>query len=394
VGKQESSLQITGIKSDGEKLTIAGFNTAMSSFSVATNKLSVSVPVDGKLAIDVSDIRYSPATGDSLATWSVTLDSLSARNVAITTKRNDSIKNDILLQSLDAENLIWNSGEKLGFNGMLAKSKNFRVNNGTVYMVNAKNDVRIKSLAYDNSQQRLSLDSFSVKPVMDRDSFNRMNSWQRIILSLLQGKPRWKVLTRNCILRIRSFMQERYNHRGPYYICIRIKGCPSRMATYRDLPVNRIRQWKKKIQIDSIYLLNADITYEELNDKTNMIGIVQFKRMNALVEGIKTFNYNPTDSFRIRATTWFMDSAYLRFRFSESYEDTLHAFLMHLRLSPFNMPALNPLLGPLVSLNIKNGWMDTMHMSAIGREYVSYGKMRMYYSGLTAQYLNKGNARG
>ena len=36
--------------------------------------------------------------------------------------------------------------------------------------------------------------------------------------------------------------------------------------------------------------------------------------------------------------------------------------------------------------------MDTMHMSAIGREYVSYGKMRMYYKGLTAQYLNKGNA--
>jgi hypothetical protein len=45
-----------------------------------------------------------------------------------------------------------------------------------------------------------------------------------------------------------------------------------------------------------------------------------------------------------------------------------------------------------VSAKIVKGRIDTIHLNAIGREYVAHGKVIMYYKDLKAQYLNKGKS--
>jgi hypothetical protein len=171
------------------------------------------------------------------------------------------------------------------------------------------------------------------------------------------------------------------------------KRLPSQAGSgYKPLPTGLLQQISKKIKVDSIRLNTATITYEEVNDKTGMLGRVHFSNTDALAFGIKTFDYNPTDSLRLSVISRFMESSNLRVSFNESYLDTLHGFLMKVRLSPFNMTALNPILVSLVSVKINKGSLDTLHMNAIGREYIAYGKMKLYYHDLNAGYLNKGDA--
>jgi hypothetical protein len=61
-------------------------------------------------------------------------------------------------------------------------------------------------------------------------------------------------------------------------------------------------------------------------------------------------------------------------------------------VSSLNLTALNPILRPFASAELKSGYLDTIRMSAIGRKYVAYGIMKMYYYDLNAQLLSKGDS--
>jgi hypothetical protein len=171
------------------------------------------------------------------------------------------------------------------------------------------------------------------------------------------------------------------------------KRLPFKEGIIKLLPTAMLQQVKKKIQVDSLALKDAYISYEEMNDKTLKTGLVFFHHTDALVRGIKTSGYNGNDSLRLSASSWFLDSAYLKMRFNQSYADSLHGFLFSLRMKSFHMPSLNPVLVPLASAKILEGQLDTLSMNAIGREFVSHGKMKMYYRDLKIQYLDKGEER-
>jgi hypothetical protein len=77
----------------------------------------------------------------------------------------------------------------------------------------------------------------------------------------------------------------------------------------------------------------------------------------------------------------------------QAYLDTQHTFNFAFRMSPFDMQRLNPILAPLMSAKIRRGQLDTMRVNAFGHEYLAHGKMKMYYRGLRATYLNQGDER-
>jgi hypothetical protein len=61
-------------------------------------------------------------------------------------------------------------------------------------------------------------------------------------------------------------------------------------------------------------------------------------------------------------------------------------------VSSFNLTALNPILLPFASAELKSGYLDTIRMSVIGRKYVAFGVMKMYYSKLNAQLVKQGDS--
>ena len=60
-------------------------------------------------------------------------------------------------------------------------------------------------------------------------------------------------------------------------------------------------------------------------------------------------------------------------------------------MKPGSLLYLNPVLGPLASVKLQSGWLDTLSMRAVGKEYLSLGEMRMYYHGMKIQFLRNGS---
>jgi hypothetical protein len=170
----------------------------------------------------------------------------------------------------------------------------------------------------------------------------------------------------------------------------RDKRPPFRKGVIKPLPVNLVKQLGLKLRVDSVFLHNGKVRYEELSDKTGQTGIISIDQLNASLTGIKSHDHHYTDSLRLHADAYMMDSIRVNLRLHESYTDPLAAFIMTLRVSPASLTALNKALEPLAGVKIRSGQLDSLTLKAIGREYLSYGEMRMMYRKLNVQFLKAG----
>ncbi len=392
VNEHKSEWLFDDISTDSNRISVGAIHSSLQGISASTKNLHLKVEGEGKLQVDAGAIRYIPAAEGRDASWSAHINGISAYRIKMATNRNDTIQNNISVNSFRLENLGLKSGEKKSVHELLKNNSMLLISNGDIAVTSANSNLMVNGLQYDHSAKKLSFDTFSVQPVADRENFMKSKTWQTDYLLFNTGKTEFsgmdpELLFTDSILYVRNI--ESKNARLSVY---KDKRLPFDFSKIKPLPVVMIGNIRKKVKIDSIRLVNTDITYEEFNEKTEMLGSVHFNRSQVLIEGIKNVDIKPTDSLRLSATTWLMDSAYIRLRFTESYTDTLHGFLFAVRMRPFNLSHLNPMLEPLVSAKIKSGRVDTIHMNSIGREYVAHGKMKMYYRGLKAQYLNKGDS--
>lgn len=108
--------------------------------------------------------------------------------------------------------------------------------------------------------------------------------------------------------------------------------------------------------------------------------------------GVRTFDPLPSDSLKFNIYARLLDTADLRLKYKQSYTDSLSGFNLKLIVNSVNLTALNPMLRPFASAGLKSGNLDTIRMSVIGRKYVAFGVMKMYYDDLNAVYLNNGDS--
>ena len=64
---------------------------------------------------------------------------------------------------------------------------------------------------------------------------------------------------------------------------------------------------------------------------------------------------------------------------------------MSLRIKPTDPAILHPVLIPLSSVKLQSGYLDTISMRVIGKEYLAYGEMKMYYHDLKIKFLKNGS---
>jgi hypothetical protein len=112
--------------------------------------------------------------------------------------------------------------------------------------------------------------------------------------------------------------------------------------------------------------------------------------MKAKIFTVSNYNLQQNDSFRLEAQARLMDSVSIKLKLKESYTDTLAGFLLSATAKPADARILNPVLIPLVSAKLESGFLDTLSMQVVGKEYVSMGEMQMYYHDLRIKLLDKG----
>jgi hypothetical protein len=71
---------------------------------------------------------------------------------------------------------------------MLNNSPEFALTKGNISISSDKTLMSINGIEYDHLNHRFSLDSFSVKPVLDRDSFMKTKVWETDYMEFKTGK--------------------------------------------------------------------------------------------------------------------------------------------------------------------------------------------------------------
>jgi hypothetical protein len=345
---------------------------------------------DGRILAKLNNIHFSQPAGET-STWKAILTSLEGYNFLF-----DSIGKKagrLSIASIALRDLAIQSSSLLRAKKLIEENQQFRVHGLTGSYADDENEFKWHNAGYDKYSKRFSLDSFSYRPVMDIAAFTANHPFQTDYIQLNTGPIRAGPFDidgylNDSIIRIGELRIDDLN-----FTDYRDNRLPFRAGIIKPLFVPRILSIPIKLSIDSVYFQNANAVYSEVNPKTNQTGVVPVTRMTIRLFPVRNFGLSPTDSLRVQANGYLMDSMWLRLRLRESYTDSLYGFLLTLRMRGNDFRLLNPVLTPLVSAKLKSGWLDTLSMRVAGGEYMAFGEMDMRYHDLKIQVLKNGSEK-
>jgi hypothetical protein len=297
------------------------------------------------------------------------------------------------IASLAIKDMEINSFSVSDLKKMIGDNKRFQVQRFTGEYSNQANLFKWFNAGYDRRQKVFSLDSFSYRPVMDKDSFVATHPYQTDYIQLKTGAMKAGPFDIDLYLKDSIIKAGQVRVDDLRFTDFRDNRPPFATGFIKPLMVTRLKSIPIKISIDSLYFENANAVYTELNPKTNQAGAIPVTRMTLRMFPVRNYDLSPTDSLRIQVNGYLMDSIWIRLRLRESYHDSLSGFLMTARIKPTDLRLLNPAIGPLASVQLKSGYLDTLSMRVAGNEYLAYGQMEMLYHDLKVQLLKKGEAK-
>ena len=362
--------------------------------SVKSNKLKLNVndslqlfTTEGHLEIDIE--KFVKGKGEDKELFHANIKNIDGLklNLHLVNKKGKEI--DVNGFSLGGSNILLDS---LSAGHVLRRMKDnpsLHVGDINFKKIDEKTHLEVFNIGFTNGNKTISIDSLVFHPSMDRDSFNRMQQWQKDYMQVVTGK-----------IRIRNFDFDRLSADSLYYAgqieinhpsihIYKDKRLPFQEGIIKPLPVDMLEKLKQRIHLDSLRIIDGDLTYEEFNDKTNSLGTINFTHLSARLRNIKNYGITATDSLLLSANTLFLGKGYLSVRFRESYADSLAGFLYQVNMGAMDLKELNAVIVPLASAKVTSGYLDTLQLKAIGREYIAHGKMKMLYRDLKVEFLNK-----
>lgn len=362
---------------DQMKFYITGFNYTSPgnrTFSTGNGKLSV-----GLRNIKVDHLENGPAE------WQANLVNFDAKDLSA-----DSIgKNKGLfkLETGSLRNLDISSSLLLNIQKLVAANRAFNLSQMTGKYSDDQTAWSWYNASFARTGNQFHLDSFSIHPLLSRDSFFKKQSFQSDYMdfdcgSFTAGRVNIEKFISDKILDIGMFKADRF-----VFSDYRDKRLPAKAGLIKQLPVNILKAIEQKISIDTLSLTNSSVNYTEISEKSGLTGSIPITRMQVSMNRLKNYDLKPEDSLHIVASGYLMDSAWIRLSMKESYVDTLSGFLMTVDMKPVDARVFNAVLVPLESVRIESGYLDSMTMKAIGREYLALGEMKLYYRDLKIRFL-------
>jgi len=381
-----NSISLTNVKTEGENgIRIGGLNGNFSNISLANENGKTFRSDEGMIDAQLQNIVLR--RGDSLY-WAAGITELNAKNFSADSIGKKSGR--LLLNAGKLQNLSLNSEIIKDLPAMIEKNPKFSLSHLTGLAINEKNDFRWHNLSFSNTNQSASLDSFSFKPVISRDSFVAASPYQVDYMTLETGRIEINKIDvlrylKDSMMRVDDIVINNAN-----FTSYRDKRPPFRAGIIKPLPVSILKNIPFLFSIDTVKIINGKVVYTELNEKTNETGVIPVTRLNGDILNIMNNNFTDRDSLRIRLNGYLLDSAWIRLRTRESYTDTLGTFLITVRMRPGTLTYLNSVLMPLASVRLQSGYLDTLNMRAVGTDHLAFGEIRMFYHDLKVKFLKDG----
>jgi hypothetical protein len=382
---KNSAVNASGFRSDstGIYLQKLQFNTAHASFiSRKGDQLGIE---EGKLSLQLSNLHF--AIDDGKPKWNAIVDNVHIGKPQQLLKGKK--KNLFTVQQAELGNFMVSSDFLKNTDLFIQKNINAWLSNTTGEYIDSISTYKWYNAAYKGG--RLSVDSLVYFPTRERDS-------------LVAGLPYQKdyITTHTGAIVITGFRPEVYQKDSsiiadeiliahPLITVFRDKQPPFLSGVVKPLPVDMIRKVTQPVLVSRVHVKDGKLSYTEKNAKSRQEGTITLTEMDLLIENLRNQQISPGDSLRIIMNALLLDSASLNLSISQAYQDSLKSFLMTLRVKPTSLLFLNPVLTPLSNVKIVSGKIDSLHLTAIGREHLAFGKMNMFYRDLRIQLVKDGD---
>jgi hypothetical protein len=379
---------VKNIKSDSKRLD-AGSIAA--TFNTVQYKNSAGVQLEsgnGTMEAIIDAANYKIAKDTTESRWQTLVGRLAVHNIQYKKTRHDSLLINADISSFVLGDFLAKEKSIKNLEQLVRDNPNVHISNTTAAINTPATNFYVRDLQYGN--KNLLLDSLAVIPVLSFEEFNAQTAFQRDYIKvrsrnieargvdLLRYASEKKLFIEN--LKINEPVLNVFKDKRLVFETGVIKPLPSRMMKKISLPVF----------IDTVNIVGGYVSYTETSEKTNKTGTISFNKLNAWIHPLKNFDLQPTDSLRLRAEAFMLDSMQVSLRIRESYTDSLGGFWMTVGIRPAEIPILNPVLEPLASVQVGSGTLDHLEMRAVGREYISFGEMKFYYHDLKIKILKNG----
>jgi len=382
------SMLVRNLRSNSQNMGASEARLELEDIRFSKQGLSIDAPSRTRTVL--TGLNFQPGEDRRRARWRMDVDSLLTSELRIrTTVGTAETENELLFKGVRLSKAVWNDGNSSDPAAVLRESGNLGLTVESLSLREPKEYLDVQGIEFRNANRSLNADSLHLRPALDRESFMRGLVHQKDHVQLRSGRIELDRVDAGRLMEEKAVRIGSVRMQSPSLEVYKDRRIPYRPGEVKPLPTALLARIPIPLAIDSLRWREGTILYEELNDVTGRPGVVTLDRTEALIVNARNIDIEDGDSLLFIGKTRLQDRADIRLGFKESYTDTLNGFLLSVRVGPFELTELNEIIEPMASARFRSGRLDTLHMQAVGRNDIAWGKMQMYYEDLRLQFLNR-----
>ena len=335
--------------------------------------------------IEIQATGIALKAGDSIFSAKALINSIRATDVFANTPNSEAELNSAEINNLNVNTDHFKDLSKI----WTANNKTASISDLKGHLKVNGNQITLGGFAYDPLKASVTLGNFSFRPDGEVDGYLAESLYQTNYIDTRIGLISFNGFNPSQLFEDSIFNIAKIQINSPSLSIHRDKTKPFFSTQVKWLPTNSFQRLGVKFRVDTIQLNDGRIAYHEKSRVTGQKGTIYFDDIKGNVTNVRNVDLDQHDSLTMIATATMFDSAKVEFQFKESYSDSLGKFMLISHVSPFHTSVLNPTLIPLASVDFKSGFIDTLHMKAIGHEHVAVGSMKMKYRDLKVEFINE-----
>lgn len=335
--------------------------------------------------------RADPGSGNNdqqLTVRSVEIKNLTIKNIRAALLNDTLIESSGILHSLIVAKAAVAFGQDTTY---ALESVSAELQNLVQSKKDALHRISVSRIRYSGDDKRLEADSFRITPNYNKPEFARVAKIQKTRLDILLPRAVFEGINQKRFFTDTTLAITRITLPDAAVHAYRNKRYPFVRNWIMPMPVDGMRRLPFKLKIDSIYISNANIAYEELSEKgLNETGTITFNNLAATFAGISTESKNPDKNAfaTLVADCKVMNSGMLHAVFKMPLNNTIN-YEATGSVRNMDLTSLNPSLGNLTRISIRSGILSDLRFNFSYNTNVSTGEVLIAYEGLKLQAFKK-----
>jgi hypothetical protein len=381
-------LEATGIAVSGDQINLTSIQLTTNSATFinrAGEKLGVE---QGALSLGLSDIAIDRNLDKP--SWAAIITNLDIQN-PYSYSFGGNPKKAFSLQQASLGNFKLSSAYFSNTEHLIKNNVSAWLRTATGHYIDSNTTIRWYNAAYSSSTKTIQLDSFEYHPTQPLDSVIENSLFQTDYKTFKAGEIVLEGFDLDKYEKDSALIVNNIVINNPLITLYRDKKPPFLHGIIKPLPVEMVQRITMPVSVNAVHIKDGYLSYTERHASSRAEGTIFFTGLEGVIGNLKNRNTGGNDSLLLSLNGYLLDSALVNLRVKQSYADTLGSFLMTLRVQPTSLTFLNPVVAPLSNVIITSGQIDSLHLRAIGQEYLSLGEMKMYYKNLKIKLVKDGD---